>query len=363
MFGSFKHKALMLFLLWGLIWGLMGDGWGLRPAEAAPFAVQPSGFPFVSPSTAPSPAGSSSPAPAASPSPEGSGEDASLWPPKVIDRITVPDAYPNFSFSDDDDLLEVWFPGVRDQDCTIFLYQDEVWMVDCGDERARVEIVPLLKYLGIEKIDRLFNTHPHHDHLNGLSWIHSEVPVEELLICFPEDSTEHMTAAMEYCKGNGIPITSFEDESVFGMGDGLVSFLTWLKVPEEETINDRSAQFMVTYGQCRMLIMADIELRGQRILYEAMDPASFAADILRYPHHGKIHMVDDLFSAIHPALAIISNPPRIVEIRDATYFLDKKHVPIAFTRRTPWLLHLVTDGTHWLCEEIAPDLSPWTPPE
>ena len=193
-------------------------------------------------------------------------------PPKVIDHIHFPDQYPDFAFSGEDDLLEVWFPPIRDQDATIFRYQDQVWMVDCGDERALTEIVPLLKELGITRIDRLFNTHPHHDHLNGLFAVDEAAPVGELLICFPQDSTVHMTAAMEYCKANHIPVTSFQDESVFTMGDGTVFFLPWMKVSEEETMNDQSAQFMISYGTCSMLIMADIELRGQAQLYEALAP-------------------------------------------------------------------------------------------
>ena len=70
--------------------------------------------------------------------------------PKVIDRITNPDTDPSFVFDDKEDLLEIWFPYIRDQDCAVFRYQNQVWMLDCGDERAEEEIVPLLRYL--EKI-------------------------------------------------------------------------------------------------------------------------------------------------------------------------------------------------------------------
>lgn len=236
-------------------------------------------------------------------------------------------------------------------------------MVDCGDERARKEIVPLLKCLGIEKIDKLFNTHPHHDHLNGFSWIHREIPITELLICFPEDATEHMTAAMEYAKGNGILVTSYEDESHHLMGDGLVSFLSWQKSDPAESINDRSSQFMVSYGSCDLLIMADMEIRGQKQLYEALGPEPLAADILRYPHHGKLAMVEEVFSAIHPALTIITNSPRIAEISASTYFLDLHHAATVYTRPYPDHIHLITDGTRWICEKVSLDLSPWTPAE
>ena len=272
--------------------------------------------------------------------------------PKVIDRINFPGAYPGFSFSGEDDLLEIWFPPIRDQDAAIFLYQGQVWMLDCGDERAADETVPLLRYLGIKKIDRLINTHPHHDHLNGLYAIDAYCPISELSICFPEDATVHMTAAMEYCKGNGISISRFEDESILRMGDGAVSFLAWMKTDEQESMNDRSAQFMIEYGACSMLSMADMELRGQRQLYDALDPALLKADILRYPHHGKNYIIRDLFPAIDPALSIITNSIRIDDIKESTKFLDNRHALAAYTGMADAVLHLTTDGVHWLCEEV-----------
>ena len=279
--------------------------------------------------------------------------------PKVIDHIHTPGEYADFSFSGEDDLLEIWFPSVRDQDAAIFLYQGQVWMLDCGDERAESETVPLLKYLGIDHIDRLINTHPHHDHLNGLYSIDAAIPIRELLICFPEDSTIHMAAALEYCKGNGISVSYFEDESILSMGDGLVSFLSWMKVRETENLNDRSAQFMITYGQCRYLTMADMELRGQNQLLAALGPDPLKADILRYPHHGKKQMAIDLYRAISPSLVIITNAPRILELADSTRFLGYQHASVAYTNQNLYILHLTTDGNHWLCEEIEFDPAPY----
>ena len=281
--------------------------------------------------------------------------------PKVINHIHFPDLFPDFAFSPDDDLLEIWYPSVRDQDAAIFFYQDQVWMLDCGDERAATETVPLLKHLGVQQIDRIINTHPHHDHLNGLYSIDAAVPVRELSICFPQDATSHMTAAMEYCKGNGIAISTFEDESILSMGDGLVSFLAWMKTAPEESMNDQSAQFMISYGACNLLTMADMELHGQQQLYESLPPESFKADILRYPHHGKRFMNEDLYRAVDPALVIISNASRILDIAESTKFLDYKHVPVAYTRRQNYILHLITDGSRWLCEEIDFDPTPYLP--
>ena len=272
--------------------------------------------------------------------------------PRVIDRISNPDAYFDFSFDGEEDLLEVWFPAIRDQDCAIFRYQGLIWLLDCGDERAGIEIVPLMQHLGITRVDRLINTHPHHDHLNGLYAIDAAFSVGELLICFPEDETRHMTAAMEYCKGNGIPVSVFGDESILGMGDGFVSFLAWMKSDEMDSVNNRSAQFMVSYGDCSMFFMADAGYQAQVHLLEALEPKDLKADLLRYPHHGKSKMIRELFEAIDPALSIITNTNKIVELRESTQFLALMHAAVAYTQNPSRVIHLQTDGRHWLCETI-----------
>ena len=106
-------------------------------------------------------------------------------------------------------LLDIWIPDIRDADAAILIFEGNVWMIDCGDQKAAKRLVMLMRQLGIRKIDRLFNTHPHHDHLNGLQMRRTRPRVEELLICFGEDSTDSMIQAMTVCRGPGIPVSRF----------------------------------------------------------------------------------------------------------------------------------------------------------
>ena len=266
--------------------------------------------------------------------------------PKVIDRWNVPEAYPGFSFDPGQELLEIWLPQVQEMDATILRYQGETWMIDCGDELADQRIVPLIKALGITEIRRMFNTHPHHDHLGGLEKITAEIPTEELLVCFPDDLYGRMHRVLEYCAEQGIRVTYYNDEQVFTMGDGLVRILNWQKVPEQETMNDRSAQFMVSYGNCSFLIMADIERAGMRYLFDAVGPEALKADILRYPHHGKEQMWDDVYQAIDPELVVFTASRRFSA---SSKFMQRYPQPTVYTAQG--ILHMVTDGERWLCEK------------
>ena len=277
----------------------------------------------------------------------GKGETVAL--PAVIDRSSQTDAWPEFAFADDAKLLEIWMPDIRDADAAILLYDGEVWMIDCGDERAARRLVILLGQLGIQKIDRLFNSHPHHDHLNGLEMTADAAAVAELMICFPEDSTEHMKRALTFAKDRGIRVTHYGDGDVYAMGDGSVTLEIWQKEREDFTMNDMSAQTMIRYGKRSMLFMADMENPGQRLLLEEAGPEALKADILKYPHHGKLTMVDAFLNAVSPELAVITNYRQFGE--SYRYLLGRK-IPVVYTNRDKLFLHLATDGAHWICEYV-----------
>jgi hypothetical protein len=103
-----------------------------------------------------------------------------------------------------------------------------------------------------------------------------------------------------------------------------------------------------------------MELRGQRQLSEALPPEVLKADILRYPHHGKLGMWDPLFAAVSPSLAIITNVMRGIDLKESTKYLGYKHTPTAYTNMSEYVIHLRTDGNHWLCE-LVPFVLPAQP--
>ena len=270
-------------------------------------------------------------------------------PPVVINRTVNEKAFSDFQFPENAKLLEVWFPNIRDADAALLRYDDTVWMIDCGEDKAAFRATVLLSELGIRHIQRLFNTHPHHDHLAGLWMVDNTAKVEELLVCFPRDATPTMETAMESAAYRHIPVTEYGDESVFAMGDGKVTLTVWMKAGPDRSMNDQSAQMMLRYGERTMLFTADAERPGQRDLLAAVGPQALRADILKYPHHGKLALDDDFLAAVRPELAVITNYRRSGE---SFSYLSDKHVDAVYTNRQKKFVRLVTDGKQWICEFV-----------
>ena len=268
----------------------------------------------------------------------------------IIDHIHKPKLYPRFFFQKDKKLLEIWFANIKDGDATILMYDGEVWMIDCGDTRHGERIAALLRQLGVEKIDRLFNSHLHHDHINGLAQTDDTAKIGEILICFPPELTESGQRMIQVAHEHMIPVNRYQDGDRFTMGDGAVEW-TILKNGEPDLdINNQSAVTRITYGERSILFTADMEQPGQKAMLERVGPEPLKCDIVKYPHHAKNDLYTPFYEAMGAKLAIITS----VEGRgDAGQLaMDVRHLPAVYTSVKDQFTHLVTDGEYWLCERV-----------
>ncbi len=269
----------------------------------------------------------------------------------VVDHVNFPRDREDFRFRDDARLLEIWFPNIRDADVALLTFEGQAYMIDCGDERAAVRTVLLLKQLGIRKIDLLFNTHLHHDHILGLAATDDVAKVAGIKICFDPSLTESGLKMLETAAERNIPVTEYRDGDVFTMGaEGEVQLTFRRNVDEMMTINDQSALTIVRYGNRTILFTADLEKNGQAAIMKKVDKTQLACDILKYPHHGKAPMYEPFYNALGARLAIVTSV-RGREDPGQDYLVAKK-LPAVYTSVKGQFTHLVTDGVTWLCEYV-----------
>ena len=267
--------------------------------------------------------------------------------PVFIDRITQPDAAPEFAFPEEAELFQIIFPNMQEADCALLISGEDVVMIDCSSSGYAWRVVNMLEQLGIDEIDLILNTHPHHDHLLGLDQISTAVKVHEIAFAFPETETKHMIAALRVAEKRGIQVSWYGDGDRFPVGDGWID--AWLKGDAEWSLNARSAQMRVQFGERTALFTADSLHETQRRLVEAIAPELLDCDVLKYPHHGLEVLDDGFLEAVSPAYAVITHIPC-----DATFkargYLTQQKVPFGFT--TGGYLSFTTDGHVWLAEKL-----------
>ncbi len=268
----------------------------------------------------------------------------------IIDHVHNPDLYPQFFFRRDRKLLEIWMPNIWDADEAILMYDGQVWMIDCGDEKMGTRGLALIRQLGIEKIDILFNSHLHHDHINGLYLTNELAKVGEVRICFPMESTESGQRLARLSQERGITVTEYKDGDRFAMGDGQVELLILKNNEDYLDMNNQSAVTRITYGKRTILFTADIEQPGQQAMLERVGPELLKCDIVKYPHHAKNDMYTPFYQALEAKVAVATS----VEGRgDAGQIaMINRGMPMIYTAVNDQFTHLVTDGEYWLIERV-----------
>jgi competence protein ComEC len=269
--------------------------------------------------------------------------------PTVIDEVNDSETWSDFRFPKDKPLLEIWIANIRDADATLILYEGQAWMIDCADQKMALRTAAMLRKLGITHIQKMFNSHPHHDHILGLSNILEAAGVDELLLCFPEDSTEHMEKVLPLCEERQITVSHYSHGDEFTMGDGNVKLIFWQNEGSDLSMNNRSACTKIVYGDRSMLLLADLEYRGEQELEDLVGAEALKCDLFKYPHHGKQALKESFFQGMDASLAVVTNHQKIEK---ASSYLGYKHFPTIYTNVKGVYTHLATDGRRWLCEYV-----------
>ena len=268
----------------------------------------------------------------------------------IIDHVHHPEYYPKFSFLKDRKLLEIWFPNIKDADEAILIYDGQVWMIDCGTKGAALRGELLLRQLGIKEIDMLLNTHPHHDHIEGLAITDDAAKVKQIKICFAPDLTLSGLVMIRTAEERGIPVTEYRDGQIFSMGDGAVKLLVLKNNEEYLDMNNQSAVMRITYGKRIMLFTADMEAPGQEAMINRIGTDILKCDIVKYPHHAKSDLYTPFYEAMGAGLTIVTS----VEGRGdrGQIAINSRKLPAVYTSVKGKFTHLVTDGEYWLVEQV-----------
>lgn len=250
-------------------------------------------------------------------------------------------------FPDDAPILTVLFPQMFFADAAILLCDGHAALIDAGGYAQEASVQTALEALGITYLDWVVATHPHHDHQPGFEVLARRMGIGRFLTSFPENENTIMRRTMTVMLQQGVTVETATDGMTLSLGRASMTLL----LPENtgKTINNRSLLALVTLGDSRLLMLADLETMGQQALLDS--GADVSADILKYPHHGHAAMNETLLAAIAPKLAVITAKP--IRAPYALSQLEKRGIPAAHTDEAA--VWLQTDGQVWVVREGLPE--------
>ena len=205
---------------------------------------------------------------------------------------------------------EVYFFDVGQGDSILIRVGAYTMLIDASIRSEADTIIENLNALGVSDLDVVVATHPHADHIGGMTQIIETYPIETFYMpVLPDADTpttktyENMLDALEeqnvtvkrICDETELPAPENASFEVYSPYDG----------DEWEDTNDYSAVIRFTYGDISFMLTGDAEKPVEERILEI--GADISSQILKCGHHGSSSSTSPEFlRAVDPAVAIIS---------------------------------------------------------
>lgn len=209
-----------------------------------------------------------------------------------------------------DNQLSVMMLDVGQGDSFLVKFPDgKTALIDAGeanysfDNGERV-ILPLLNYLGINKIDYGFVSHVDLDHYGGfISLIHHN-KMGMLFKPIADSSLKKDIKLEKFVKENKLALRHYRKEIIY-TGRSRIYILNTNEMINMSS-NNGSGLIKIVYGNSEFLFTGDLEKRGEKY-YDDYYGNFLRSDVLKVGHHGSsTSSSSDFIKFVHPRISLIS---------------------------------------------------------
>lgn len=230
------------------------------------------------------------------------------------------------------DELSVHYIDVGQGDSIYIASGDEGMLIDCGESGDTDRVISYLDNMGVSKINYVVGTHPHSDHMGGMSKIVEHFEIGEMIIPHIDDSdtptTKYFERFLNACAEKNLSLTEAELGRKITLGDAELKIIS-PNSPDYSNINNYSIGLIMHHGENSFIFTGDAE----KLAEEEMIEKNLLEDIDVYKvgHHGSDTSSSmDFLSVIKPDYAVIScgegnsyGHPNDITIENLSKFTDK----------------------------------------
>jgi competence protein ComEC len=193
-------------------------------------------------------------------------------------------------------------------DSELIVYGEKAMLIDAGEAEYGETVVSYLHNLGITKLEYIIATHPHSDHIGGLTEVIENFEVGKIITPkLPEDmtpTTKVYERFIDAVAAKGYKLTAAAAGDKFTFGDAEFTVLSPDKNADFSDLNDYSVVIRLVYKNSRWLFTGDAEKPAEDAML--LSGADLSADILKVGHHGSGNSsTEEFLAAVKPKWAVI----------------------------------------------------------
>lgn len=194
-----------------------------------------------------------------------------------------------------------------------------------SDSIAEYVILPYLQHRGVRELDLIISSHPHIDHIGGLTALIPYIPVKKAVtsksFCGIDLQQQFLQQA-EACDAQIIFVEA--GEIIFKENNLTINVVCApsLQNIEDDGLNENSLAVLISYGKQDFLLTGDLGAE------QLADLTSLEAEVIQISHHGSADGFNKRFYNSQPLLAAVvpvgcnntfGHPAKIV----TDYFTDR----------------------------------------
>ena len=203
------------------------------------------------------------------------------------------------------DKVNLLFLAVGQGDaCLVAFPTGERIMIDTGPFESRDHLVDQLHALDVDRLDAVFVTHGHADHMGNLLTLVRRFGVPRVYFGGSEGDYGDL---LRKVRRRGVTCTPLQEGDRFSYGEAALTVLSPLRGRAYDDDNGSSAVLRLTYGDNGALFMADADMQAEEYMLFRYHRSELSADVLKVGHHGSSGSSSLRFlKAVSPALSVIS---------------------------------------------------------
>ena len=186
------------------------------------------------------------------------------------------------SNASEDSSFIVYFLNVGQADSAVVLCDGEAMLIDGGNQEDSSFEYSFLEQHGIEKLKYVVCSHPHEDHVGGLSGALNYAKVNAAFSPTRTYDSRAFDNFVKYLDGQGVEVTVPLPGDLFRLGSALVYVLGPIHSSNET--NNTSIVLRIVYGNTSFLFTGDAEKEEEQDILNA--GYELESTVLKVGHHG-----------------------------------------------------------------------------
>ena len=198
----------------------------------------------------------------------------------------------------------VHFIDVGQGDSVLIETDSGSMLIDAGERNQGQVVINYIKSLGITELEYVIGTHPHSDHIGGLSDVILEFDIHNIILPNVEHSTATFERMIDAIIEKNLSITEPILGEKFYLGDATFTIIA----PTQETyenLNNYSVGLKMDYAGKSFIFTGDAEELSEKEMIAS--GINLQAEVLKVGHHGSQTSTHQAFlDAVNPEIAVIS---------------------------------------------------------